>query len=101
MPKWVRYRTIVEEPDVGKAVDRFKSKYPRFGEAFEALKWVLARKGNDIATSSEAGGVVYRLYRQAGDPLANTPDIIVLFTCDDNEVMIVAVNAEKSPSEED
>lgn len=42
------------------------------------------------------GGVVYHLYRQAPDLLAKTPAIIVVYTYDENEVVILDLKAEKS-----
>lgn len=102
MPNWRSHRTIIEERGVSDAADQFRRKYNRFDEAFEALTWVLARKGGDVASvTKDVNAVDYHLYRQAGDPLARTPDIVVLFTCDDDEVNLIAINAEEAGYEED
>lgn len=102
MANWLSHRMIVEEHDVSNVADKFRKEYQRFDKAYEALSWILARHGNRVASLTRtAGGVDYHLYRQAGDPLAGTPDIIVLFTCDDDKVVLVAMNVEETQLEED
>ncbi len=101
MPKWFSGRTIVEEKIVEKKVDRFSRRFGRFEEAFEALKWLLARKCDDIGSLSRVvGDVDYSIHRQAGSAVTNTPDITVLFTYDDDEVIIIDVRAEKPEEDE-
>ncbi len=102
MPRWFYARQIVEEQEVRDAVDQFRAQFQRFEEAFEALKWLLARKCVDVkGLSRTVYGVKYILYRQASDPLARTPEIIVLFTYNDNEVVIIGINAKEAEVEID
>ncbi len=102
MPRWFHARTIVEEPEVQEAADRFRGEFQRFEEAFEALKWLLARKCDDLESlRRKVHGMEYHLYRQAADRLAGTPEITVLYTFDDDEVSIIGVNAEEEEAEID
>lgn len=96
MPRWEFHaRTIVEEPGASESADRLKREFPRFDEAYEALKWILARSCDDLhSRKREIDGVLYYLHRRSGDAIANTPDITILFTFDDDEVNLVDVTAE-------
>jgi hypothetical protein len=43
---WQLLRTIVEDHEVVNAANEFSSQYHRFNDAYDALKWLLARKSN-------------------------------------------------------
>lgn len=103
MVNWFTARTIVEEAIVQTAVDRFSKRFTRFDEAFEALKWLLARKVETLDSAMRTvKGISYYLYRQGPDPLAGTPAIIVMYTYDADEVVLHDLKAEKSaPAEEE
>ena len=102
MSNWFHARTIVEEPAAERAAARFVKKFTRFDDAFEALKWLLARECETLSGPSRTvGDVEYHLYRQAADHLAGTPEITVLFTYDDNEITIIGINAEEAEAEID
>ena len=90
---WQVLRTIVEQPAVQKAADKYSAKFPRFDEAWEALKWLLARSGNTLGIWQNVGATQYRVYVQASDELALTPEIWVVFTCSDDEVVIHGLEA--------
>lgn len=97
MAQWFFARTIIEKGDVEAEANRLAKKHPRFSEAYEALKWVLARSCDEVEyLSREVGGVEYCLYRQAGDAMAGTPDITVLYSFDDDQVVLIGLRAEKS-----
>lgn len=99
---WQTLRAIVEELDVAEYVDMFSEKFPRFSEAWEGLKWVLARTPALQGTArTVVNGREYRAYVLAGDLLANTPEIWVVFTFNDDSVTIVAVNAVERKVEAD
>ena len=85
----VGIRTVIEEPDVTQTIDDATQRNPRIPAAFEALKWLLARKC-DVLPSREISGSHY-VYRQAGDSIADTPALIVVYIYDDNEVKILGV----------
>jgi hypothetical protein len=60
--------------------------HERLEDAFDALKWWLARRPD----SGEAQDDRYWLYKQRGDPEANIPALVVLYTFDDDEVVILS-----------
>lgn len=95
---WQTLREIVEALDVAEYVDLL-SERPRFEEAWEALKWVLARNPEPKGSALKLGpeGVLYRSYVLASDSLANTPDIWVVYTYTATQVIIFGVQA-KTPS---
>ena len=100
MSRWVSsrsFRQVVEEHEVSAKVDEFCASLHRFDEAYEALKWELARGCGDLEGKNEAtfDGKVYHLYRQDGDPMAGTPNIVVLFTYDDKQVNLVSVRVDE------
>ena len=91
---WLTLRGIVEELDVAEYVDMFSEKFPRFGEAWEGLKWILSRTPElQGAARTVVGGRHYRAYVLASDLLAGTPEIWVTYTYNDDTVTIIAVNA--------
>lgn len=85
---WISARTIVEENDCQNAADEARGQYPRFEEAFEALKWRLARRGHVLGIHKEINGTEYRLYKQASDSLAKTPSITVVFSVEPERVIL-------------
>lgn len=91
---WISARTVVEEKPVEEYVN--ECTFPRFEEAFSALKWLLARKCADVGLRAIVAETEYRLYRQASDEVAGTPSIIVVYTYTANEVRIVGIKAEAS-----
>lgn len=97
MVNWFTARTVVQEPSVSAAVDRATAKYPRFEEAYQALEWLLARRCEKLPAGMRTEkGVVYHLYRQGADALAGTPAIIIVYTYDHNEVVLIDLKVEKA-----
>lgn len=92
---WQTLRGIAEELDVAEHVDLYTEKFPRFAEAWEALKWLLSRnpepKGSALKITPD--GLRYRAYVLAGDPLAGTPNIWVLYKHDEMSVAILGIQA--------
>jgi len=101
---WVVLRTVIEEPEVSEAADKFSADFARFGDAWDALRWLIAREPNQKnAARHVAGesGTEYMVYVQAGDVLANTPDIWILYTYTVDSVVILGINAvQPAPSDE-
>ena len=93
---WKALRSVVEELDVSETVDLLTEKHPRFSEAWDGIKWLLARtpdlKG---AVSRQDATLNYRAFVFAGDPLADTPDIWVVYHFTDDEVIILGVATHK------
>ncbi len=78
-------RTVVEEPIVTEIVDAETAIYPRLEDAFDALKWWLARR-------PDAGKILDDLnwiYKQAGNRDLNIPALVVTYTFDHNEVNLL------------
>jgi hypothetical protein len=102
---WAVLRTVIEERVVSDAADRFTVTFSRFDEAWDALRWLLARDPAQKNAARYVGaGVAHgvMVYVQAGDPIARTPDIWVVYTYNDDTVTIMGINAvEASLNEED
>jgi hypothetical protein len=90
--QWTKYREVVLEPAAQRAADEFRGSLNRFEEAFLGLEWLLSRVP-DRGLRRTVNGTTYRLYVQAGDALADTPEITVLFEFDDRQVIVHAVRA--------
>ena len=102
MAKWFFARTIVQDDSVSAEIDRLTRSLNRFEDAYMALEWLLSRACDEVgALSREVGGQRYFLYRQAGDTVATTPDIVVVYTYDDDEVVLIGLKAEQVETEED
>jgi hypothetical protein len=91
MPIWFRARTIVEEQSISTDIKTFRQRFARFDDAYDALKWTLARRADQLGLRSSWKGIEYRLYRQDGDPIAGTPSLTVVYCYDNNEVTIIAL----------
>lgn len=83
MSPWNLYRTVIEDPAAQEAADSFSNEHPRIGEAWEGLKWLLCRTP-EIGIPNGQG---QHLYIQAGDELAGTPIIAVVYTFTAEEVI--------------
>jgi hypothetical protein len=95
---WQRHRTIILSDRTRRIVDEKASSLPQFDAAWRALEWLLARRGDKLGIHRVVDPTIYRLYRQAGDAIANTPEIVVLFTVDEHEVVIEAVRVTDRPN---
>ena len=80
-------RTVVEEPAVSRLLDAGFQQYPRLADAFEGLKWYLARRPEAGWKHPKSRGAY--LYKQAGS--YDTPPITVLYTYDDTGVVIMMI----------
>lgn len=100
---WQVLRAIVEELDVSEHIDLLTENFPRFDEAWEALKWVLSRNPEPKGSAVKVGtdGRRYRAFVLAGDPMAGTPNIWVVYTHDDQRVLILGVQASALSTEEE
>lgn len=93
MQRWSTHRTVVEEPDAEASVEKLKRRFDRFSDQWEGLKWLLARKPNDIALKATLEGTVYCLAHRKGHEVFGIPEIAVLYKYDDNEVVVFDVMA--------
>jgi len=80
-------RTVIEDPSVSAKVYAEVGIYARLEDAFDALKWRLAR-------NPEEGELIddyYWLYRQKGNRDLKIPSLVVLYTFDPHYVTILAL----------
>lgn len=89
---WVRLRTVILDHPAQQTVDKLAGEYHRFAEAWEAFEWLIARDPNK-GVRKQVGTRAYRLYVQASDPLAGTPEIWIVYSHDDDQVVVHGVNA--------
>ncbi len=93
MNDWLQARTIVEERGVDLAVDHAQANFSRFEEAWEGLKWLLARQGHNLEVPRRnVGGKDYYLYK-AASVAKGQPEIVVLYAITENEVHILGMDA--------
>ena len=77
-------RTVIEDECVSEVIDREQRNYPRLPEAFDALKWWLARR-------PETGFLIDDInwmYKQRGDKHQSVPTLVALYTFDHDCVHI-------------
>jgi hypothetical protein len=96
---WKRLREIIQEQAVSDAFDEARVTWPRLDEAWAALEWLLARRAPDLGHFRDVDGTTFRLYKQAGDDLAKTPDITIVYSCTDDDVTIYDVRFAEPPAE--
>jgi plasmid stabilization system protein ParE len=98
--QWGGLRTVVESEAAAAAIDAGCKTYPRLDEAWEALKWLLARSAATIGRPPRSGDPRLRLYVQSGDRIANVPSIWIVYILHEEEVEIVALRVEPLPDKE-
>jgi hypothetical protein len=76
--------TVIEDAVVSDAIDRNQAIYPRLSEAFDALKWWLARNPD----AGELLDDMNWLYKQQGDRAQNMPALVVLYTFDTRALVL-------------
>ena len=80
-------RTVIESQNVTHVVYMHTSIYRRMEEAFDALKWWLARV-------PESGSIIddyYWIYKQRGNRDLNIPALVVVYTFNADEVEIFSL----------
>ncbi|MFN3521005.1 MAG: hypothetical protein ACK4YQ_02060 [Phenylobacterium sp.] len=88
---WKTLRTVIHELDVSVLVDALTERHPRFAEVWEGIEWLLARTPDLKGSARREGAENIRIHPFAGDELAGTPDVWVVYKFDDNEVVILGV----------
>lgn len=90
---WTSLRTVVLEKKAQEQHDYFEENLSGFDSAYLALEWLLSRDPYR-GRHRDVNGIIYNFYIQGSDPIAQTPEIWVLFKYTDNEVFISAINAQ-------
>lgn len=91
MSSWGNYRTIIESQQVEARVEALKRKYERFADQWEGLKWLVSRMPEEVSLRKVVGDTEYRLTHRTGEAEIGLPDIAAVYTFDDNNVEIIAV----------
>jgi hypothetical protein len=79
--------TVIESPEVSAKIDAESRIYERLEEAFDALKWWLARNYDQ----GELIDDYHWLYKQSGDRYLNIPALVALYTFNRNYVEIISI----------
>jgi len=88
-------RTIVLSDHAARQVDQATNDFDRFADAWFGLEWLLARTP-DIGSEASIEGVAWWVYVEPTDPLAETPEIWILYKIEKNEVFIEEINVIKA-----
>lgn len=99
MATFAKLREIVEEADVSAEIDTAETKFARFEDAWNGLKWLLARRGETLGEAPRGGSANTRLYVQAGDPLADAPEIWILFKIEGEQILVSAIRFLKAAND--
>ena len=87
-PLW----TVVESESCRKTVDEYGANIA-FSEAWEALKWSLAREP-EIGEQQKISGELtpYYVYVQGPHPIAKTPKLLILYEIESYEVVVLQLD---------
>jgi hypothetical protein len=77
-------RTVIEDECVSTVIDLEQAIYPRLGDAFDALKWWLARRPDNGVLLDDINWIC----RQQGDRNQNIPSLVAVYTFDHRSVTI-------------
>lgn len=94
-----RARTIVEEARVEQEVSAAESGFARFNDAWQGLKWLLARTpeiGYRIPHPTDDREVF--VYVQSAGNLDGVPEIFALYEFDEDQVTFLAISVRPSDS---
>jgi hypothetical protein len=95
---WTHLREIVEENEAQHSAEVYSGEFPRFDEAWDALKWLLSRNPS-IGAHKTVNGVEYFLYVSESDLFAKTPTISIVYTYNEDQVIVHDIRA--TPPKED
>lgn len=85
------HKNVVEEPEVTKAIIKYRKTVWRFDDAYMALTDTLARGQGIKGECWKMGNVIYYLYTQRRDELAKTPRLSAVYTCSEREITLIAL----------
>jgi hypothetical protein len=77
-------RTVIEDEVVSEVIDLEQLKYPRLGDAFDALKWWLAHKPETGVLIDDTNWIC----KQRGNRAQNVPALVAIYTFDHRTVTI-------------
>ena len=78
---------------VQKSIAEYKRQFPRFLDAYQAVKWLLEIdcEAVGIRQAGYEGGYPHRFYKQDGD--GQVPTVSVIYWHDDERVIIFCLSA--------
>ena len=85
---WARRRSIVLDDDAQEFVDSTPSDQNRFGDQWEGLEWLLAHTPEVGKPRSSKQPTEFLLLPILKSEMADTRDIVILYSYDDNTVTI-------------
>jgi hypothetical protein len=99
---WLKLREIVILNDCEKEIDLAREQYARFDEAWDGVKWLLARNPEPPGSfpSVTTADADYFIYGFRGDAASGIPDMWIFYEYSDDEITIHGINANDAPSEE-
>jgi hypothetical protein len=77
-------RTVIEDECVSDVIDLEQTKFPRLADAFDALKWWLARRPENGLLMDDINWIC----KQNGDRDQNIPALVAIYTFDYRSVTI-------------
>lgn len=84
------YRTLIEQPEATQAITDAAQAFPRVWEAFDGLKWELARV-TPKSVAVEGQTVTFFVFKQQGSKLYQTPNLTILYMLDGQTLVICGV----------
>jgi hypothetical protein len=79
--------TVIESPSVSAKIDAEARVYERLEDAFDALKWWLARNFD----KGELIDDFHWMYKQSGDRYQHIPALVAIYTFDRDYVEIISI----------
>jgi hypothetical protein len=96
----VSHRTIIEEPNASESLDGLKGKHERFDSQWLGFSWLLCRTP-ELSRHKLEAEKEYRLMHRAGDSNFGLMGIAAVYTYDDNQVILIDIQAWDEEREDD
>lgn len=87
-------RTLVEQPDVMRAVDEAEANWPRANDAWEAITWAIVREPYLGIAITESGNI--RQFTFDGARTIGMPTVTVVYEMRHTEIIVHAARFEES-----
>ena len=89
---WVTHRTIVYDKRAQEVLDQSTDPHDRLHEQIMGVDWLLARTPNIGVPAQKETPTEFLLLVLAGDPLAGTKEVWLLYSYDDETVTVHGLN---------
>jgi len=101
---WTRLREIKLSAEAQNSIDEYQSEFARFNDIWEGLQWLLARNPEPIGSCYRYGtvnGTEYFYTGRHGDLIARVPDVWILYSHNEQELLVHDIYACKASSDEE